>query len=52
MGFAYDWFRMILGVIDMILFEFGGVLEENHEEEIMVFQRRCCPKFSKLMFLF
>ena len=43
---------MLLGVIDMIYFEFLGVLEENHEEEIMVFQRRCCQNFSKLIFLF
>ena len=43
---------MLLGVIDMIYFDFWGVLEEKHEEEIMVFQRRCFQNISKPMFLF
>ena len=43
---------MLLGVINIIYFDFLGVLEENYEEEIMVFQRRCYQNFSKPMFLF
>ena len=43
---------MLLRVIDMIYFEFLGVLEENHEEEIYGISKEMLSKFSKPMFLF